>query len=649
MAFSSEIEKLERRWQENPLGLTFAPLAEAYRKAGETARALELIEQGLTQHPNYVPAHIVRGRCYLDAQSDPQAESAFLRVTELDPENVIALKGLAELSERAGRIPEAVHRLELLLDVDRNNEEARGQLDRVKELLAAAAAPAPAVATVSHEPPAPESQEAPPQAPVPAAPLEAAATAASDADATSPAPEPARTRSESSLDDLELEVASQLSAETSDEFQIPNDSEALQPSGDRIADIVLGTESPDDFPIDQGAYGSAGSGAPTPPGLAGIDSVDVLLGEDYASLMSYRDPSSVPEVEPPTVEETVFGQMALMAQMPVPAPDVIPPPPAAPFAQESFMPPEPGASEPLPMLESEPVPDTDIAAETPPASEWAAPEPPEPQPIPVPVPEAAAEPVAPPAAAAEPVVSPEPAEPLSVRHPEPAPAGMVDEYVPLGDLGEPTRYQPAAPQAEEAEPAPADEPELVVTETMAEIFLRQGHRELALAVYAQLAQREPENQRISEALARLTPEAPAAPAPAPEPAPRYAASDTGGRSVARLFGSLLAASRPAVAPTIHPPAFEQPKRGSGEPTRPAQESLSLSSVFGEESAPSGPANAAADSSPGEPSFDEFFAPATGPAADLELPRSPESDAAGMPAQVPEDLEQFNAWLRGLKR
>jgi hypothetical protein len=226
---------------------------------------------------------------------------------------------------------------------------------------------------------------------------------------------------------------------------------------------------------------------------------------------------------------------------------------------------------------------------------------------------------------------------------------MVDDYVPLGDLGEPTRYQPAAPQAEEPEPAPADEPELVVTETMAEIFLRQGHRELALAVYAQLAQREPENQRIGEALARLTPEAPAAATPAPEPAPRYAASDTGGRSVARLFGSLLAASRPAVVPTIHPPAFEQPKRGSGEPTRPAQESLSLSSVFGEESAPSGPANAAADSSPGEPSFDEFFAPATGPAADLELPRSPESDAAGMAAQVPEDLEQFNAWLRGLKR
>jgi tetratricopeptide (TPR) repeat protein len=85
MAYTSEIEKLERRWNENPLGLTFAPLAEAYRKAGDHTRALELLEIGLAQHPNYVPAHIVRGRCNLDANGDDAAELAFLRVIELDP------------------------------------------------------------------------------------------------------------------------------------------------------------------------------------------------------------------------------------------------------------------------------------------------------------------------------------------------------------------------------------------------------------------------------------------------------------------------------------------------------------------------------------------------------------------------------------
>jgi hypothetical protein len=59
---------------------------------------------------------------------------------------------------------------------------------------------------------------------------------------------------------------------------------------------------------------------------------------------------------------------------------------------------------------------------------------------------------------------------------------------------------------------------------------------------------------------------------------------------------------------------------------------------------------APNASGSEPSFDEFFAPATGSSADAELPKLPsEAEAEAISAQVPEDLEQFNAWLRGLKR
>ncbi len=143
MAPSREIEKLQRRWQENRLGLTFAPLAEAYRKDGMVAEALELLEAGLAQHPNYVPAHIVRGRCLVDSGADGAAETSFGRVLDLDPENGIALKGLAEIAERAGRYPEAARRLERLLDFDRHNEEARSQWDRVRSALAGSNPPPP--------------------------------------------------------------------------------------------------------------------------------------------------------------------------------------------------------------------------------------------------------------------------------------------------------------------------------------------------------------------------------------------------------------------------------------------------------------------------------------------------------------------------
>jgi hypothetical protein len=82
---------------------------------------------------------------------------------------------------------------------------------------------------------------------------------------------------------------------------------------------------------------------------------------------------------------------------------------------------------------------------------------------------------------------------------------------------------------------------------------------------------------------------------------------------------------------------------SGAPTRPAHDSLSLSSVFGEESTPTPPAVSAggAAGAPGQGgvSYDEFFGAAgSGPTRPSRTP-DPKSD----------DLDQFHAWLQNLKR
>jgi hypothetical protein len=129
---TSEIEKLERRYAENPQGLTFAPLAEVHRKNGDVARALELLTAGLELHPNYIPASIVLGRCHQDLGDLPAAEAAFAHVLRLDDENVIALKSLADINERLERFDDAESWLRRLVSVDRSNEEAREQLRRVE-------------------------------------------------------------------------------------------------------------------------------------------------------------------------------------------------------------------------------------------------------------------------------------------------------------------------------------------------------------------------------------------------------------------------------------------------------------------------------------------------------------------------------------
>jgi len=132
VAYTSEIEKLEKRWAENPKGRNFAPLADAYRKAGELDRAIELCTAGLERHPDYVSAHIVFGRCLIDQKNDPGASAVFRKVLALDPENVLALKILAEIAERGGRYDEAADWLSRLLSADPMNGDAAEGLARAK-------------------------------------------------------------------------------------------------------------------------------------------------------------------------------------------------------------------------------------------------------------------------------------------------------------------------------------------------------------------------------------------------------------------------------------------------------------------------------------------------------------------------------------
>jgi tetratricopeptide (TPR) repeat protein len=132
VAYTSEIDKLEARFQQNPKGRNFAPLADAYRKAGLIDNAIDLCQNGLKLHPDYVSAYIVYARCLVDKKDDPAALDVFKKVLALDGENIIALRGLAELAERNGRFPEEVEWLTRLLNADPMNGDAAEALARAK-------------------------------------------------------------------------------------------------------------------------------------------------------------------------------------------------------------------------------------------------------------------------------------------------------------------------------------------------------------------------------------------------------------------------------------------------------------------------------------------------------------------------------------
>lgn len=250
------------------------------------------------------------------------------------------------------------------------------------------------------------------------------------------------------------------------------------------------------------------------------------------------------------------------------------------------------------------------------------------------------------------------------------------------------------PTAEPARAASADASSAFVTETMAELYVKQGHREQALEVYRQLVQRNPEDAALAGRLRALESAESRSAAPEPEPimpVPEVMA-DAGptireflesialgrGRSgnshppqppadvpndpprggtrgsVTDSLGALFTSAEQSSAPGAPPPPpraddFAAPAGGGvpedahtmplpGRPSKPAASELSLDHVFRH-----------ATPATGNPShsfsFDQFFSQQ----AQQDVAASDAAPSGEQNAGLSDDIQQFNAWLEGLKK
>ena len=263
-----------------------------------------------------------------------------------------------------------------------------------------------------------------------------------------------------------------------------------------------------------------------------------------------------------------------------------------------------------------------------------------------------------------------------------------------------TSPAPAAERAPEpvAPPVPAPEPtraavpdasSAFVTETMAELYIKQGHREQALDVYRQLVQRNPGDAALAGRLRELeaadrrpaaVESAPAQPVPEvvadagptireflesialgrprsgnshpPQAVPEVPNEQPRGRapaSVTDSLGALFANAEQGSAPGASPmppraddfsaPAEEaHPAPLPGRPSKPAASELSLDHVFRHATPATG------NPSPSF-SFDQFFSQQ----AQQDVAASDASPGGEQSAGLSDDIQQFNAWLEGLKK
>jgi hypothetical protein len=247
---------------------------------------------------------------------------------------------------------------------------------------------------------------------------------------------------------------------------------------------------------------------------------------------------------------------------------------------------------------------------------------------------------------APPPQPPRPRSPPSPPPPAPAPPQRVPAAVALSD------------DDGAADTATLSQAEPVLTETMAELYLKQGHQQDALRVYQALLAQRPNDAKLRSKVEQLL------------PGGRKKKSGISAQAFLKGIWSGRGAQSTLAA------AFDGAGPPPGEPSRPAQDHISLDSVFGEETArrtgteraeapaapPSQASAAPADGSKtGGFSFDEFFAggtpgaPSSGggsPAAETASPRTPGgSRSSGRTQRQPEDeveADQFQQWLKKLK-
>ena len=106
MAENPRIEELRRRVQADPASIAFAALAEEFRRLGRYDEAIETCRAGLVRHPAYLSARVTLGRALIEAGDFEGAREELETVLRSAPENLAAIRGVAQIHERLGHSTE---------------------------------------------------------------------------------------------------------------------------------------------------------------------------------------------------------------------------------------------------------------------------------------------------------------------------------------------------------------------------------------------------------------------------------------------------------------------------------------------------------------------------------------------------------------
>lgn len=129
---AAAIRRYEERLARDPASLAFAPLADAYRKAGRLREAIRVCREGLARFPHYTTARLILAKAHLD-EGDPDGALGELQaLLGASPRDVEARRLAAQAAIRSGRYAEASAHLEQVVRLDPSDREHRAMLEALR-------------------------------------------------------------------------------------------------------------------------------------------------------------------------------------------------------------------------------------------------------------------------------------------------------------------------------------------------------------------------------------------------------------------------------------------------------------------------------------------------------------------------------------
>ncbi len=128
----SRIDEIKRSLTRETGPRQFLAVADEHRREGRPREAIDILEAGLAQNPSSVAGFVALGRLLQQTGQLDEAIGSFQSALKLDPQNLVAIRQLAEVHLTRGEKVEAIKRLKLFRGLspgDREVAELIRQLD----------------------------------------------------------------------------------------------------------------------------------------------------------------------------------------------------------------------------------------------------------------------------------------------------------------------------------------------------------------------------------------------------------------------------------------------------------------------------------------------------------------------------------------